>query len=291
MIKEYNENQIPKRIFYVWGANEAKKRDVNLCMLSWHRTMPDYEIIEINEESKEYFDFQKELQTNKYFKMVYDRKMYAFVSDYIRIKVLFEHGGIYLDTDVCTFKSLDKFLDQPAFVGIQGNKSTIDRDWVEPAILGAKKGNPFLKKILDFYENEIMNTPLFIMPEIFEKFLDEVYGVNSYPNKDEQQIIKLQDITLYPERFFIPYRLNQKFNFECIEEDTHTMHLWNGSWDDKNVIWFQRNKHKMPLWKLDFIIKSRRFLQYFFALENRTINLKKTKIVKVLGKEFRIEIK
>ena len=282
-----NSNSIPKRIFYVWGANEPKKRDVNLCLLSWHRAMPDYEIIEINENSTEYFNFQEELKNNAYFKMVYERKMYAFIADYVRIKVLYEYGGIYLDTDVCAFKSLDKFLDEPAFVGIEGNKAEIGVDYVEPAILGAKKGNLFLKQILDFYNNEIMKTPLFILPDIFAKFLKDIYGVEAYPNKEEQEIIKLNDITLYPERFFIPYRVNEEFNFECIEEDTHTMHLWNGSWSDKNIIWFQKNKHKTSLWLLDIIVNFRKFIQQAFSIENRSINNKKYKVITFLGKDFR----
>ena len=147
---------IPKRIFYVWGAGEKKRRDVNLCMLSWKREMPDFEIIEINENSVEYFNFQEELKKNAYFRAVYERKMYACAADYIRLKVLYEYGGIYLDTDVFALKSLDKFLNEPAFVGIQGNTQDTDYDWVEPAILGAKAGNPFIKEVLDFYENEIM---------------------------------------------------------------------------------------------------------------------------------------
>lgn len=283
-----DKEQIPKRIFYVWGANEPKKRDVNLCLLSWYKTMPEYEIIEINENSTKYFNFQKELQTNKYFKMVYDRKMYAFIADYIRVKVLYEHGGIYLDTDVCALKPFDIFLNEPAFVGIEGNKATIGNDWVEPAILGVQKGNLFIKQIVEFYDNEIMKTPLFILPEIFAKYLNENYGINSYPDKTEQQIIKLENITLYPEKYFIPYRLNEKFNFECIEEDTHTMHLWNGSWADKNIIWFQLHKHLMPLFILDIAVKLRKILQNIFSIENKTINFKKTKILTIFGKEIKI---
>ena len=39
---------IPKRIFYVWGANERKPRDVLACIQSWRQNCADYEIIEIN---------------------------------------------------------------------------------------------------------------------------------------------------------------------------------------------------------------------------------------------------
>ena len=245
---------IPKRIFYVWGAEEKKTRDVNLCLLSWRREMPDYEIIEINEKSVEYFDFQKELKNNAYFKAVYDRKMYACATDYIRLKVLYEHGGIYFDTDVFALKSLDEFLDEPAFTGIEGNTVDTDYDWVEPAILGAQKGNAFIKEVLDFYNKEIMHTPLSMLPEIFMIYLKKFYGIDKFPSKQAQEIIKLKDITLYPEKYFIPYRFNQEFHFDCIEPETHTIHLWGASWNNSYVRFFQAHKHKMPLWLIDIVI-------------------------------------
>lgn len=258
-----SENQIPKRIFYVWGVGEKKRRDVNTCLLSWKLAMPDYEIIEINEESKEYFDFQKELKENEYFRIVYERKMYACATDYIRLKVLHDNGGIYLDTDVFAIKNFDEFLDLPAFTGIQGNTQDTDFDWVEPAILGAQKGNLFLKEVLDFYHNEILKTPLSMLPEIFMIYLKKLYGIEKFPTKNKQEIINLKDIALFPERYFIPYRFNQEFSFDCIEADTHAVHLWGGSWNNSYTRFFQRNKHQYPIWFLDLIIKIKKIVRFW----------------------------
>ena len=91
---------IPKRIFYVWGANEPKGKAELMCLFSWFQNLKDFEIIEINDNSTEYFNFQEELKNNKWFKTVYDRKMWAYVADYIRIKTLYDNGGVYFDTDV-----------------------------------------------------------------------------------------------------------------------------------------------------------------------------------------------
>ena len=103
-----NMRQVPKRIFYVWGANEKKRRDVDLCILSWLEKCPEYEIIEINENSVEYFNFKKELESNLWFRVVYENKLYAYIADYIRVKVLYDYGGIYLDTDVSTLKNFNR---------------------------------------------------------------------------------------------------------------------------------------------------------------------------------------
>ncbi|MCQ2562710.1 MAG: hypothetical protein MJ158_03815 [Alphaproteobacteria bacterium] len=110
---------IPKRIFYVWGANEKKPRDVLVCIQTWRQMMPDYEIIELNEDDKTYFDYEENLKANKWFRTVYQNKMWAYVADYIRIKVLYEHGGIYFDTDVSVVKSLTPLLKNKCFVGMQ----------------------------------------------------------------------------------------------------------------------------------------------------------------------------
>ncbi len=84
---------IPKKIHYCWfGRNElpalAKK-----CIASWKKYCPDYEIIEWNEDN---FD----LDYNGYTRYCYDNKKWAFLSDFVRLVVVAEQGGIYFDTDV-----------------------------------------------------------------------------------------------------------------------------------------------------------------------------------------------
>ena len=240
---------IPKRIFYVWGANENKRRDVELCLLTWRQKCPDYEIVEINEESIEYFNFQEELKTNKWFKTVYENKLFAYIADYIRIKVLYDNGGIYLDTDVSTLKNFDEYLNEPAFVGMQkDSKSGLDN--LEPAILGAKKGNVLLKQILDFYDKGIWELPIYTMPQVFNHFITKNYGEIIYPEYEKQEIIKLNDITIYPEKYLIPMRCGEEFGMDCIKSETTTIHWFGGSWTAGNIKTFLQNKHKVPLEKL-----------------------------------------
>ena len=235
--------EIPKRIFYVWGANEPKREEVIKCIETWKKFLPDYEIIEINDESTKYFNFQQELNDNEWFRTVYSRKMWAYVADYIRIKTLYNNGGIYFDTDVSVVQNMDKFLNEPAFVGIQC--SSVDGgsgDWVEPAICGAQKHNSFFEKVLSFYNKLIWQEPIYTMPQLFNYYL-RAYDIFPFPERKNQQIIKLNDITIYPERFFIPYRFRESYNKKCIEKDTHTIHWWGGSWTKPEVIEFLKNKH------------------------------------------------
>ncbi|MCD7809089.1 MAG: glycosyl transferase, partial [Erysipelotrichaceae bacterium] len=75
----------------------------------------EYEIIEWNEDN---FD----IHLNKYTEMCYEQKNYAFLSDYVRLRIIYEHGGIYLDTDVEVIKSLDGLLNNKAYFGFEDNE-------------------------------------------------------------------------------------------------------------------------------------------------------------------------
>ena len=259
---------IPKRIFYVWGANEKKPRDVQVCIQTWRQMMPDYEIIELNENDKTYFDYAENLKKNKWFKTVYENKLWAYVADYIRVRVLYDHGGIYMDTDVSALKSFDKFLTDDAFVGMQ------DTVFTEPAILGAKKHNKFLHNIVNFYNKEIWELPIFTIPQIFEYFLVKNYNVIGFPERERQKIITTPDITIYPEKYFIPFRCGSEFTPDCVDANTHTIHWFSGSWTRESVLNWLKNKHINPSTRglNSELVKTRRFS----ILWNKTVIKTKT---------------
>jgi mannosyltransferase OCH1-like enzyme len=84
---------IPKIIHYCWFGRNEKSDFIKKCLCSWEIHLPDYEIVEWNEDN---FD----IDTNVFTKEAYSKKKWAFVSDYVRAYVLYNVGGIYLDTDV-----------------------------------------------------------------------------------------------------------------------------------------------------------------------------------------------
>ena len=69
-----------------------------------------YEVIEWNETNCD-------LRCNSYIRKAVENKNWAFVSDYFRLRALYEFGGIYLDTDVEIYKSFDDLLSKKGFVG------------------------------------------------------------------------------------------------------------------------------------------------------------------------------
>ena len=106
---------IPKIIHYCWfGEKEMPKVEKNYIE-GWKKICPDYKIMCWNETNVN-------LQENLYVSQAYKSKKYAFVSDYFRIKALYEYGGIYLDTDVELLKSFDDLLFLNGFTGFEKKK-------------------------------------------------------------------------------------------------------------------------------------------------------------------------
>lgn len=103
---------IPKIIHYCWVGGNPKPQSVLYCIESWKRFCPDYEIREWNETN---YDFSK----NEYMRQAYEAKKWGFVPDYARLDIVYNHGGIYFDTDVELLQSLDALLNQDGFMGFE----------------------------------------------------------------------------------------------------------------------------------------------------------------------------
>ncbi|QYN54331.1 glycosyl transferase [Lactobacillus panisapium] len=131
---------IPKIIHYVWVGGNPKPKNIKRCMKTWQKHLQDYQIIEWNEDN---FDIYE----NKYVEQAYKAKKWAFVSDYIRAKAVYEMGGIYLDTDVLVLDNLESLLNNRAFVGFENPANPFT------AVFGAEKHHPLLKDMLAYYDD------------------------------------------------------------------------------------------------------------------------------------------
>ena len=104
---------LPQIIHYCWFGKGEKPKLAKACIKSWKKHCPNYSIIEWNEDN---FDISS---CPLYVRQAYETKKWAFVTDYVRLKVVYDHGGIYLDTDVQLKKSLDPLLMYDAFLGFE----------------------------------------------------------------------------------------------------------------------------------------------------------------------------
>ena len=212
---------IPKTIHYCWINNNPIPTDLQECIKSWKRHMPDWRFKLWNTRT---FD----VHSVPYVEQAYNARKLAFVADYIRAYALYTEGGVYFDTDVFVRKNMDFVLNNRAFSAIEffpqyaeeiyrsgrvdftGNKRNasdkIHGIQIQAAILGAEKGHPFFKDCIDYYNNTNFNVDANGIPEerdispIIFAGIAEKYG---FKYLDVEQDLK-EGFKLYPSNIFSP---------------------------------------------------------------------------------------
>lgn len=215
VIKKYEYPVIPKIIHYMWLGGKEVPQNLLKCIDSWKRYCPDYEIKRWDESN---YDIGK----NLYMKQAYECRAYGFVPDYARLDILYNYGGIYLDTDVELIRNIDDLLYQEAFCGVE--KWQIVNFG---GCSGAVKGHDSIKAFINARENL--------------KFYDE-YGLknqNTCGYYDTQVLLNngyimnctnqsVLGINVYTSDFFHPY---DYMSGKCeITSNTFSVHHFNGGW-------------------------------------------------------------
>ena len=224
---------IPKIIHYCWVGNKPLPPLAKKCIASWHRVMPDYEVKFWNESN---YNFRK----NAFMNNAYKNKKWAFVTDYARLDIVYNYGGIYLDTDVETLKPFDEFLKYPAFCGFE-NQYFVNFGHG----FGAEKGNKVILNIMAFYENinsevdkaiskqaviygkkqgenwqkKNFNVP---SPVIQTQCLIKKYGLKQDNNQQH-----LEDMEVFPSFYFSP---KNEVNLPTVTKEAYSVHWYAGSW-------------------------------------------------------------
>ncbi|BDZ31311.1 glycosyltransferase [Lactiplantibacillus sp. WILCCON 0030] len=103
---------IPKIIHYCWFGQQPLPPKVLKCLASWQKFCPEYEL-------KRWDETNIDVNQNPFLKTAYDSGKYAFVSDFVRLDVIYRYGGVYLDTDVELLKPLDLLKHYQAFFGME----------------------------------------------------------------------------------------------------------------------------------------------------------------------------
>jgi len=209
------QNKIPKIIHYCWFGGSKKTDLAEGCIKSWREKLPDYKIIEWNEDN---FD----ISMNSYVEEAYKNKKYAFVSDYVRLYALYNYGGIYMDTDVQVIKKFDDLLLNEGFMGFE------DKELISTAVIGASKGNQLIKEWMETYKNR----------HFFEKGkMNTITNVRVITNflldcglkqNNTIQTIEKGNFIIYPIEYFSPLKLGKKE--PNITSNSITIHWFEGTW-------------------------------------------------------------
>ncbi len=219
---------IPKVIHYCWFGKGKMPRLAEKCIESWKKYCPEYKIVCINEEN---FDISQ----NKYATEAYEAGKWAFVSDYARLKVLYDEGGIYLDTDVELIKPLDNLIEEMGYMGYDDNG-------IISTGLGfaCEKGNELVGALLADYDDISFTLP------------DGAYDLTPCPDRNIKTMERLgMDITvknqifmgihMLPEDYLCPmkYYTGKKI----ITQNTYSIHHFCASWTSptaKRTIFIKR---------------------------------------------------
>lgn len=207
---------IPKVIHYCWFGGNPLTELAEKCIESWKKFCPDYEIVRWDETN---FDVNQ----NDYCREAYESKKWAFVSDYARLKVLYEYGGIYMDTDVEVTKNLDLFLKHNAFSGFEDEKH------IPTGIMASEKDGIWMNLLLSYYDDRhfALEDGSYDLTTNVTSITDMT--MKKYPLLLNNQFQETDGVyTLYPSDFFCP---KNHYSRELkLTENTHTIHHFDGSW-------------------------------------------------------------
>lgn len=211
---------IPKVIHYVWVGGKTLPKFQQKCIASWKKYLPDYEIREWNETN---FD----ISSNRYCREAYEAKKWAFVSDYIRVKVLYDYGGVYMDTDVEVLQPFaEEFMKCEAFSGYETPSS------IPTGIMASIPGQKMFKQILEFYDDA-----RFVNEDGSYNAITNVYTITQIakqngfvPDNTKKDILGFM---MYPQTYFCPLSHDTSETF--FSEDTYTIHHFSGTWCDRKT--------------------------------------------------------
>ena len=185
------------------------------CIESWKKFLPDYKLMLWNEDNYD-------VNSIKFTRQAYQKKKYAFVIDPVRLQLLREHGGIWLDTDIEIIKNLDPLLELPAFMSFESDTL------LHTGIVGSEKGaawtdeywkymnrKPFIR-----WNGRLNKTPsTVIISRILKK-----RGVkldNTFQIYDDS-------LHIFPKDYFCPKDYNT--GKITITDNTYCIHHFAGSW-------------------------------------------------------------
>ena len=205
---------IPQKIQCCWLGSRPLGKLEQSCVASWSRACPDYEIVFWNETNSPVND-------NDYVKEAYRMKKWAFVSDYVRLRILSEYGGVYLDTDVELLKPLDRFINQAGFIGFESRQN------VATCVMGCVPGQPFFSWAAREYDKRVFCTADGNCDcTTNTTWLTDILCRRGLRQNGLTQCVS--NITIYPPDVFCP--LDLQTGKLRLSEQSAAIHHFAGSW-------------------------------------------------------------
>lgn len=223
---------IPKIIHYCWYGHNKKGKLILHCIESWREHFPDFDILEWNESNTD-------INENQYIRKAYDEKKWAFVSDYMRMKVLYEYGGIYFDTDVEVLKRFpDELLMLEGFTGIESFSLKVNPGLV----FACHPQNAIVKEVLESYQKDIFENSSNVEKIVtINVRITKILSKYGFIPKDEKQTI--MGLTIFPSEVFCAH--DGELRKEAITVNSLSVHHYSSSW----YPWYKKIRFKLGTFK------------------------------------------
>lgn len=231
---------IPKIIHYCWFGKNPLPESAKKCIESWKTHCPDYKIIQWNEDN---FDISS---CPLYVRQAYEAKKWAFVTDYVRLKVVYDNGGIYMDTDVELIKSLNPLLEQKAYFGFE--------DGVHIATglgFGAQKGHYILEEMMnDYYNKSFILNDGSLNQETCPMINTRILLQHGLKQNDKKQTLN-NNILILPSIYMCP--INYETGRMKKSYKTFSIHWFDASWMSvADADYHRRHREALQKQKIDF---------------------------------------
>ena len=228
---------IPKIIHYCWFGGKPLPKLARKCKKSWEKFFSDYEIKEWNEGN---FD----VNLLPYTKYCYEHKLWAYLSDYVRLAVVEKEGGLYFDTDVEVVKKPIELLTScQAYFGWETN------EFINTGLgFAAEAHHPAVKTMMVMYDRLVVNGNYVFdtmqgCPQLNTKALLP-FGLKQ--DGTEQYVC---DARILPIEYLCPFH-----------DATGKLRKTNNT---ISIHWFSKSPHgKMAAWRMKIMRPLRRWLGY-----------------------------
>lgn len=207
---------IPKIIHLCWFGDAPFPVEIKVCLDSWKRLLPDYEIKKWTYEDAEAIGCEF---VNQALKM----KKWAFAADVVRFYAVYQMGGIYMDSDIFLYRRFDELIPESGFATFNEDAWKRERFGLQAAFFMGEKGNQFCKAMVDFYKGRQFIKEDGSLDQTISPFLMlEVAEKMGYQNVDKEQ--HLDNLTVYPTYLLSPTKKYQR------HQGAIGVHRIYGSW-------------------------------------------------------------
>ncbi len=199
---------IPKTIHYCWFGGKEMPPLYQRCVESWSEMLPDYRIVRWDETTAAI--------DTPFLRHCLQKKRWAFLSDYIRLRAISDEGGIYFDTDIEVIKSFDPLLDNQCFLGLEspGRPNT--------SVLGAVPGHWFPKECMRLMDARFAARKTYLIaPEVATACV----GLG-----DSSTLSVLAEDHFYPYNPYDATRPIKELMFASVTSNTYAIHHWGKAW-------------------------------------------------------------